>query len=136
MKLVIKKRDPGAPLPAVEEIVTEARSGALDAKVLKEIDGHPNVLIPWFLIVTYAKRVHRLDLVSEATYRVLVTGIVALWDQIDHRHKHLIRLEDLRRGQFHLTARDYPSIVRSATQMLAKLHLGVKIDIDWRTSGV
>lgn len=133
MKLVIKKRDPGAPLPVVEELVT-AKQPTLDAKVLKEIEGQPNVLVPWFLITSYARYVHRLQLVSDEMHSRLEAELVQSWYGITHRHKDLIGFDDLVAGRFRLSAREYPAVIRSAAQMFAKLLLGVKIDIDWRTA--
>lgn len=134
MKLVIKKRDPDVPLPVVEELVT-AEQPTLDAKVLKEIDGQPNVLVPWFLITSYARCVHRLQLVSDEMHSRLEAELVQNWYGITHKHKGLIEFDDLVAGRFQLSAREYPAVIRSAAQMFAKLLLGVKIDIDWRTAG-
>lgn len=135
MKLVIKKRDPGVPLPAVEDLVADKRP-TLDAKILKELGGNPNWLVPWFLITSYARQVHRLPLDSDEMHSRLEAELVHNWYGISHKHKDLIDFEDLVAGHFCLSARQYPAVIRSAAQMFARLLLGVKIDIDWRTSGV
>ncbi|CAA2141359.1 hypothetical protein [Hyphomicrobium sp. ghe19] len=131
MKLVIRKREPGVPLPVVEELV-EAPQSALDEKVRREIASNPEVLVPWFLIASYVRQVHSLWLVSAALYDELAAALTVQWDIVEHRYKNLISLEDLRERGLRLTAREYPGVIRSAAQMLVKLHLGIKIEIDWR----
>ena len=65
-------------------------------KITSDIEKmHPNQLISWFMIASYAY--YRLDLnvMSDYDFDFLVERIKSNWENIDHPHKNLIEKTNL-----------------------------------------
>jgi NAD-dependent DNA ligase len=75
------------------------------------ITENPNMLVPYYLMLSYAY--YKLDdpLVSDAFYDKLARKLLKEYDNIDHYHKHLISKDDLQAGSF---LGEYPSIIGGA----------------------
>jgi len=83
------------------------------------IDKTSNGLISWFLMASYTYHIHNVALISDDLYDTLARRIRAEWETLDHRHKALITIEDLRAGSMYRTApAEYPVTVRSAAASL------------------
>jgi hypothetical protein len=79
----------------------------------------PNMLVPWYLILSYAYYLYDESLVSDAFYDHLCASLLDALDQflIDHHHAHLCDVEALRAGTgHHLREEDYPSITKDVAQ--------------------
>jgi hypothetical protein len=78
-----------------------------------------NLLVQWYLILSYAYYIEDESLVSDSEYDALCVRLLDKFDEIEHHHKHLISKDDLEAGTgFALARRDYPSIVIGAAQHL------------------
>ena len=78
-----------------------------------------NLLVQWYLILSYAYYIEDESLVSDSEYDALCIRLLDKFDEIEHHHKHLISKDDLEAGTgFTLARRDYPSIVIGAAQHL------------------
>lgn len=79
-----------------------------DTKVNKLIEKNQNMLVPWYLLASYAYYVLDSPLISDECYDNIVKMILKKWIFIDHYHKHFLDYDSLKAGTF-LGA--YPTIV-------------------------
>lgn len=75
------------------------------------ITDNPNMLVPFYLMLSYAY--YKLDdpIVSDGFYDKLARKLLKEYDNIEHYHKHLISKDDLQAGSF---LGEYPSIIEGA----------------------
>jgi hypothetical protein len=135
--LIIKKKAGRVVAPLVSEALTvpEVKKGpALDLKALDSTcrgatAPAPSNAVSWVLMASYMYYVHSESLISDALFDELIQGLKKNWDQIEHRHKHLIKRDALDTGSlFYLKAGDYPSLVRHAARHLVFQEWGVLIN--------
>lgn len=75
----------------------------------------PNLLVPWYLMASYAYYVEDEPILSDALYDSICTRLDDEWDTIVHAHKHKIDRSALSAGTgFQMKQEDYPSIVKGA----------------------
>ncbi|MBD3756095.1 MAG: hypothetical protein IE937_10740 [Gammaproteobacteria bacterium] len=77
-----------------------------------------NKSVPWYLMSAYAY--YELDdpFLTDASFDALAKFMLENWDEIEHRHKHLITEGDLEAGT--LLNREFPLIVKGAAQDVIK----------------
>ena len=83
----------------------------------------PNLMVPWYLILSYAYYFLDVSLVSDGLYDRICKDLLAALDafDIDHRHMALCDMEALSAGTaFHLKKGDYPGMVVSCAETFAK----------------
>lgn len=81
-------------------------------KIIKDkVDENLNMLVPLYLILSYAYYVEDSPLVSDAFYDNMAKQLYKEYDNIEHRHKHLIKKDALVAGSFVGT---YPNIINGA----------------------
>lgn len=81
----------------------------------------PNLMIPWYLMASYAYYCHDLSLVSDATYDEMAKEMLQLWDSLEHEHKSLITTADLEAGTlYRLKEDDYPLRVKGGLAWLVR----------------
>lgn len=94
----------------------------LDAYVDKLIEENGNgLLVPWYLILSYAYYHLAVSLVTDEYYDKLCNDLLTAKenDIIKHRHLHLCDKEALKAGTaFHLKKSDYPGMVVSSAERL------------------
>ena len=76
-----------------------------------------NGAVPWLLMASLAYYCGdgTITLLSDGLFDRLCKDLLAGWESVTHRHKALIREDDLRAGSLHgLTVANYPTCVRSA----------------------
>lgn len=90
------------------------RKRRLDPEVTlwSAVEDNPNLSVPWYLMASYAYYVEDDPFLPDAAFDMLAELMIEHWDQIEHRHKHMITLDDLRAGT--LLRRDFPEIVKGA----------------------
>jgi hypothetical protein len=92
----------------------------LDAKGRELIKFNPNLIVPWFLMASYLYYHKNQSLFSDEYYDELSKELLSRWDQVEHRHKHLITKEHLIAGSlYNLKEDDYPKFCKSAALALA-----------------
>ena len=92
---------------------------AQDRRVEEIISGDPNMLVPWYLIASYAYYVLDDPVISDDLYDRVCFLLAEELDavNIDHMHAHMCDPEALRAGTgFHVTK--YPSRVVNVTQKI------------------
>lgn len=94
-----------------------------DRRVEELLRQGPNMLVPWYLILSYAYYFLDVSLVSDGLYDRICKDLLAALDafDIDHRHMGLCDMGALAAGTaFHLKKQDYPGIVVSNAETFAK----------------
>ena len=74
-----------------------------------------NMMVPWYLMAAYAYYVQDDPIFTDSFFDNLAKTMLAVWDDIEHQHKHLISTDDLRGGTY---LGEYPSIVAGALESL------------------
>ena len=82
-----------------------------------------NMLIPWYLMCSYAYYELDAPLVSDAMYDQMGKELLHNWSEIEHYHKHLITTNMLEAGSY---IGDYPSIVIGAVSEVYKDRVGIQ----------
>ena len=77
-----------------------------------------NMMVPWYLMAAYAYYKQDEPILTDAFFDAMGKTMLEVWDDIDHRHKHLITRDDLQAGSY---LGDYPSIVEGAIEKLKKM---------------
>jgi hypothetical protein len=77
-----------------------------------------NMMVPWYLMAAYAYYKQDEPILTDAFFDAMGKTMLEVWDDIDHRHKHLITRDDLQAGSY---LGDYPSIVEGAIEELKKM---------------
>lgn len=81
-------------------------------KIMLEVtDRNPNMMVPWYLMTSYAYYVEDDPLVSDGVFDRLSKKMIESWDTIEHFHKDHIKIDDLKAGTF---LGEYPSRVADA----------------------
>lgn len=80
-----------------------------------------NMVVPWLLMAGYAYHIHDVSLLSDGLFDEMCADLLARWDEVSHRHKDVITVEDLRAGSlYRLAAGDYPVTARGACAHLLR----------------
>jgi hypothetical protein len=74
-----------------------------------------NMMVPWYLMAAYAYYKEDDPILSDTFFDSMAKTMLAVWDDIEHRHKHLITVDDLEAGSY---LGEYPSIVEGALKDL------------------
>ncbi len=83
------------------------------------VGNNPNMLAPWWLMSAFMYEVENDPFLSDACFDWLSGELLAKWDQVEHRHKHLIDREALRAGTgLAADLRNLPTIIKHAAQHL------------------
>lgn len=89
---------------------------------MEAVGNNRNMLIPWYLLASYAYYVLDVGLVSDATFDAICIMLDEEWDDVEHMHKWWINRDDLSAGTRISTS--YPALVKGAACALA----GVRYD--------
>ena len=79
--------------------------------ISRSVEDNANMLVPFYLMCSYAYYVEDKPLVSDAYYDDLAKHLLREYDRIHHRHISCISKDMLRAGTF---LGKYPSIVEGA----------------------
>jgi len=110
------------PRSAEEHKVAEAR-GAAEAEAYAEecFTKNQNLMVSWFLILSYLYYDCDLTLVSDAFFDRLCKDLSANLDRLSHAHKHLITHDMLTAGTGYNLSGHFPGIVEgAATDLVAR----------------
>jgi len=93
----------------------------LDTKGREITGSNPNLIIPWFLMASYLYYHKNYSLFSDEYYDELSKELLLRWDQVEHRHKHLILKEHLIAGSLYtLKEEDYPEMCKAGALFIAR----------------
>lgn len=82
-----------------------------------------HMLVPWYLITSYAYYILDESLVSDGQYDAMARRLLREYDSIEHYHKHLISKDNLEAGTMLLAKEDYPLIVVDTAERLVKANV-------------
>jgi hypothetical protein len=91
--------------------------GKAERIITNRITDNPNMLVPYYLMLSFAYYKQDDPIVSDAFYDKLARKLLKEYDNIEHYHKHLISKDALEAGSF---LGEYPSIVEGALNDLRK----------------
>jgi hypothetical protein len=74
-----------------------------------------NMMVPWYLMAAYAYYKKDEPILSDAFFDAMSKTMLERWNDIVHRHKHFITVDDLEAGTY---LGDYPSIIEGALEEL------------------
>ena len=80
---------------------------------------NPNMLVPYYLMYSYAYYKENESLITDSEYDQICQDLITNWDNITHWHKPLLSLESLKAGTGYDIAK-YPNRVVSAAIALIK----------------
>jgi hypothetical protein len=86
-------------------------SSKVERIITNRITDNPNMLVPYYLMTSFAYYKRDDPIVSDAFYDKLARKLLKEYDNIEHYHKHLISKDALEAGSY---LGEYPSIVESA----------------------
>jgi len=79
-----------------------------------------NMLVPWYLITAYAYYILDESLIEDHEFDTMAKELLANYDSVEHRHKHLLTKENLEAGTLLLAEENYLAIVVDVAVTLAK----------------
>ena len=85
---------------------------------VKPYQNNPNMLVPYYLMYSYAYYKENESLISDTEYDDICKQIIDKWDNITHWHKSLLTLDALKAGTGYDI--EYPNRVISAAKLLIK----------------
>ena len=65
---------------------------------VKPYQNNPNMLVPYYLMYSYAYYKENESLISDTEYDDICKQIIDKWDNITHWHKSLLTLDALKAG--------------------------------------
>lgn len=87
----------------------------MEQKIQNLIDSNVNLVVPWYLMLSYGYYILNETIVSDTFFDNLSKIFLNNFNEIKHRHKALISEDDLKAGTlYYLRENDYPLLVRSA----------------------
>lgn len=76
-----------------------------------------NVVVAWILMASYLYYLCDESILSDEVFDKMCKWLYANFDEVEHRHKYLIKKEDLSAGSlYQLQDWDYPNIVKGAAR--------------------
>ena len=100
----------------------------LDEECLAVVTRLPNAAIPWWLMASYLYYHHDVSLLSDGLYDQLAKAMLEAWDELEHRHKHLITIDDLKAGSlYRLKLEDYPGMTKGGARHLVMSKMDLKV---------
>ena len=83
----------------------------------KIIKINPNMMIPYYLMASYAYYEESDPIFSDSYFDTLAKNILKEWDNLDHYHKHLLDRDVLEAGSY---IGKYPTIISASLKSLRK----------------
>ena len=91
------------------------RDNLLNNYFYKQVKSNINLAVPLYLIAAYAYYIEDDPLISDDCFDWLAKLLKDHWEELSHRHKKYLTLDDLNAGTF---LGEYPSIVPGAVNDL------------------
>lgn len=77
-----------------------------------------NLMVPWYLMASYAYYIQDKPILTDAFFDDLAKTLLSAWNEVQHRHKHLISEDMLRAGTY---IGEYPGIIKGAVDSVREL---------------
>lgn len=75
------------------------------------VDNNINMLVPWYIMASYAYYVEDDPLLEDAVFDRLAKRLLESWDTVDHFHKDHLSVDMVKAGTY---IGEYPSRVKGA----------------------
>lgn len=72
----------------------------LDNRAAELFAKNINMMVPWYLMASYAYYEQSDPILSDSFFDEMGKTMLAVWDDIEHFHKDLISIEDLKAGTY------------------------------------
>lgn len=119
------------PSPVKRKAKTKRSLAVMDGMCEMAVDRAPNTVIPWWLMASYLYYIHDDSLLSDGLYDNLARLMLKNWPKLEHKHKHLITVDDLEAGSLsRLVASEYPVTTRGAVSHLVRSEWGVSLSTE------
>lgn len=93
----------------------------LDKYCLEITDDNPNMLVPWYIMASYAYYEEDNPIISDEMFDRMAKKILKGWDTIEHYHKGYLTKDMLIAGTY---LGDYPSRVQGAVKETRRIFVG------------
>ena len=90
-------------------------SGNLDNAAAKIFAENINMMVPWYLMASYAYYEESDPIFSDSFFDDMGKTMLSCWDDIEHFHKHLITVDDLNAGTY---LGEYPERVKGGLKAM------------------
>lgn len=91
----------------------------LDNHAAKLFATNINLMVPWYLMASYAYYKQDSPIFSDSFYDEMSKTMIAIWDDIHHFHKDFISKDELIAGSF---LGEYPSRVQGGLSSVRKVY--------------
>jgi hypothetical protein len=91
----------------------------LDDECLILIDGNPNLLVPWYLLASYAYYQQDDPILTDSFFDRMAKKLLKDWDTIEHVHKGYLNQDMLEAGTY---SGDYPPQVEGGLNQLRDVY--------------
>jgi len=85
----------------------------IEKMFMDTIDKNSNMLIPWYLMASYAYYVEDEPILEDVMFDRLSKKLLKVFDEVKHVHKELITKDMLEAGTY---LGEYPSLVKGAVR--------------------
>lgn len=72
----------------------------LDAYCMQLVDDNYNLLVPWYLLASYAYYTEDDPIITDQQFDRLAKRLLEHWEEVKHRHKSYITVDMLRAGTY------------------------------------
>ena len=97
-----------------------------DSYMEPRVTAFPDTGVAWYLMASYAYYWEDDPILSDSAFDQLGKDLLARWDKVQHRHKHLLSEDELRAGSCLLSKDKYPGMTIGALHHLRLCHGCVK----------
>ena len=84
---------------------------------LDTVDSNPNMLIPWYIMASYAYYIQDDPLLSDGSFDRLCTRLLEQYDNLEHQHKDFLDKDTLRAGTY---LGEYPTRIPDIVKQLRR----------------
>lgn len=88
---------------------------SIEKYCIEVISSNKNMLVPWYLMASYAYYEEDDPLISDSLFDKLARRLLESWDEIEHRHKDYLTQDMLKAGTY---IGYYPSLVQGAVEQV------------------
>ena len=83
------------------------------------IESKPNMLIPWYIMASYAYYVQDDPILSDGVFDRLINRLTDQYDNLEHQHKDFVKKDALKAGTY---LGDYPTRTEDVLKQLRREH--------------
>jgi len=84
---------------------------------LDTIESNPNMLVPWYIMASYAYYVEDNPLLTDGSFDRLATKLLENFDTIEHQHKEFIDKDALHAGSY---LGEYPTRIEDVVKQMRR----------------